>query len=190
MPESSLDIAPSDCSSLVLSAQKIGVQPSSRIVRRIEVPRTHYDNLQVSRTASDRVIRAAYKSLAQQWHPDKNSENPDKVLKAMKIINKAYEVLSDPDLRKEHDAWIVREELAESNLNSSKAETEAARSKPEKRKSQFSQYWAKYTRQGADADAIQARETRIIAALKDALGREPSVAEIERAKWEGMCLID
>jgi len=34
--------------------------------------RTHYDNLKVSRDAPDNVIRAAYKTLSQKYHPDKN----------------------------------------------------------------------------------------------------------------------
>jgi curved DNA-binding protein CbpA len=74
------------------------------------MPQTHYDNLQVSRKASDRVIRAAYKSLSQQWHPDKHPHDKDRAEKITKIINEAYRVLSDPNLRREHDAWITREE--------------------------------------------------------------------------------
>jgi curved DNA-binding protein CbpA len=73
------------------------------------MPRTHYDNLQVSRTAGDCVIRAAYKSLSQQWHPDKHPNDVERAEKISKIINEAYRVLSDPMLRKEHDAWIARE---------------------------------------------------------------------------------
>ena len=66
---------------------------------------THYDNLKVARNAPPEVIRAAYKALAQQYHPDRNS-SPD-APRIMRIINRAYEVLSDPDLRGEHDAWIA-----------------------------------------------------------------------------------
>ena len=77
------------------------------------MPRTHYDNLQVSRMASDRVIRAAYKSLSQEWHPDKHPKDTAKAEKITKIINQAYKVLSDAQLRKEHDEWIAREEARE-----------------------------------------------------------------------------
>ena len=38
--------------------------------------RTHYDNLKVARNAPPEVIRAAYKALAQKYHPDRNSNNP------------------------------------------------------------------------------------------------------------------
>jgi curved DNA-binding protein CbpA len=67
---------------------------------------THYDNLQVSRNASLRVIRAAYKSLSQEWHPDKHPNDRANSERIMKIINQAYEVLSDPALRAAHDKWI------------------------------------------------------------------------------------
>ena len=67
---------------------------------------THYDNLKVAYNAPDVVIRAAYRALVQQFHPDKF---PDRAVAEhrIKIINKAYEVLSDPDRRKEHDEWIA-----------------------------------------------------------------------------------
>jgi curved DNA-binding protein CbpA len=69
----------------------------------------HYDNLKVARNAPAEVIRAAYRTLAQQFHPDKF---PNRMLAEhrMKIINAAYEVLSDPDRRREHDEWIAEQE--------------------------------------------------------------------------------
>jgi curved DNA-binding protein CbpA len=68
--------------------------------------RTHYDNLQVSRTASAEVIRAAYRTLAQRWHPDRNPEDRAHAERVTRIINAAYEALSDPARRAEHDSWI------------------------------------------------------------------------------------
>jgi curved DNA-binding protein CbpA len=67
--------------------------------------RTHYDNLKVARDAPPEVIRAAYKSLSQKYHPDRNSGDPN-ASRTMAIINAAYRVLSDPVLRKRHDEWI------------------------------------------------------------------------------------
>lgn len=75
---------------------------------------THYDNLKVARNAPPEVIRAAYKTLSQKYHPDRNPNNPDAV-RIIKIINSAYEVLSDPRKRQEHDEWIAREEAAQVN---------------------------------------------------------------------------
>lgn len=72
--------------------------------------RTHYDNLKVARDAPDFVIRAAYRTLSQKYHPDKHPGDA-RAVRVMAIINQSYEVLSDPERRREHDAWIVREEL-------------------------------------------------------------------------------
>lgn len=71
--------------------------------------RTHYDNLKVARNAPPEVIRAAYRVLAQKYHPDVNPDNPE-AARIMSIINTANEVLSDPVKRREHDEWIERME--------------------------------------------------------------------------------
>lgn len=75
--------------------------------------RTHYANLQVSPKASDAVIRAAYKSLAQKYHPDKFEGTPAEAERIMKILNDANATLTDPAKRQEHDAWIRQMEDAE-----------------------------------------------------------------------------
>lgn len=67
--------------------------------------RSHYENLKVARNAPPEVIRAAYKALAQKYHPDRNSSDPD-AGRVMAILNEAYRVLSDPILRKQHNEWI------------------------------------------------------------------------------------
>ncbi|CAI8008968.1 DnaJ homolog subfamily C member 16 [Geodia barretti] len=60
-----------------------------------------YDVLGVSRDASRREIRSAYKRLARVWHPDKNKspQAQEKILE----INKAYEVLSGEESRRRYD---------------------------------------------------------------------------------------
>jgi hypothetical protein len=67
---------------------------------------THYDNLKVVRDARDEVIRAAYKTLSQKYHPDRRPDDPE-AERIMKIINRAYAVLSDPAQRRAHDAAIA-----------------------------------------------------------------------------------
>jgi hypothetical protein len=69
---------------------------------------SHYDNLRVTRNAPYSVIKAAYRTLSQQYHPDKSSD-PD-AMRIMTILNNSYEVLSDPERRRQHDAWIARQE--------------------------------------------------------------------------------
>ena len=93
---------------------------------------THYDNLKVSRTAPLEVIRAAYKSLAQKYHPDKNQGDED-AARIMKIINESYEILSDPTKRAEHDQWIAQQEKInnyskDTNVNNSEKFRESANS--------------------------------------------------------------
>lgn len=70
---------------------------------------THYDNLKVARNAPPEVIRAAYKALCQQFHPDRHGGNP-RATQTFQLINTAYEVLSDPARRRQHDAWIAKTE--------------------------------------------------------------------------------
>jgi curved DNA-binding protein CbpA len=156
------------------------------------MPRTHYDNLQVSRTASDRVIRASYKSLSQEWHPDKHPQDTDRAEKITKIINQAYKALSDPQLRKEHDEWVAGEEKKEALRNNNEAQSHGTH---DKHVDAYSRHRStkpkKRTAQNETLDAIiRKREERIRSALYEKLGREPSFDEIERAKWDGMCLDD
>lgn len=75
---------------------------------------THYDNLKVARDAPPEVIRAAYKTLSQKHHPDRNG-NSKEAIRIIQLINTAYEVLSDPVRRKEHDEWIARTEREQSH---------------------------------------------------------------------------
>lgn len=93
--------------------------------------RTHYDNLKVARDAPDFLIRAAYKSLSQKYHPDKNPDD-GRATRVMAIINQSYEVLSDPVRRKEHDDWIHRQELlqAAEALNQARARAAAPQTPP------------------------------------------------------------
>lgn len=77
---------------------------------------THYDNLKVARSASQEVIRGAYKTLLHKYHPDRNSNDPD-AARIMVIINTAYEVLSDLEKRTQHDAWIAKKEAELSQQN-------------------------------------------------------------------------
>ena len=70
---------------------------------------TYYDVLQVERDASPERVRAAYRKLAQKYHPDKMPDNAN-AARAMAAINAAYEVLSDAHRRAEHDLWIRRAE--------------------------------------------------------------------------------
>ncbi len=72
-------------------------------MRRIH---SHYENLKVARDAPPEVIRAAYRVLAQKYHPDRH-DGDERAERTMKLINEAYSVLSDPTSRQAHDRWIA-----------------------------------------------------------------------------------
>lgn len=65
---------------------------------------TYYDVLMVSRNASQEVIRAAFKSLCQKYHPDRNTHpNAERM---MQQFNEAYSVLSNPIERRKYDKQL------------------------------------------------------------------------------------
>jgi len=61
----------------------------------------YYETLGVSRDASQDEIKRAFRRLAMQYHPDRNSEPGAEA--RFKEINEAYEVLSDPEKRSTYD---------------------------------------------------------------------------------------
>ncbi|WP_373435049.1 molecular chaperone DnaJ [Metamycoplasma equirhinis] len=65
--------------------------------------RDYYDVLGVSKSASEKEIKSAYRKLAMQYHPDRNKA-PDAEAK-FKEVTEAYEVLSDPEKRKKYDQF-------------------------------------------------------------------------------------
>lgn len=90
--------------------------------------KTYYTILEVSSDASQSVITAAYKALAQKHHPDKNGGAP-KATQMMAIINRAYSVLSDPIKKKIYDDELNAKKSASSDF---KANNESApNSQPE-----------------------------------------------------------
>lgn len=66
---------------------------------------THYDRLEVSHKASPEVIKAAYKSLMQRNHPDKNPDYKEAGERSA-LITQAYDVLSDTNRRTAYDLSI------------------------------------------------------------------------------------
>ncbi len=63
----------------------------------------YYSVLGVSAQATAKEIKEAYRRMAFAHHPDRNRDNPAAV-EAMKRVNEAYAVLSNPAQRREYDA--------------------------------------------------------------------------------------
>src|SRR6201997_4187759 len=63
----------------------------------------YYKALGVDKKASADEIKKAYRKLARQYHPDRNPD--DKAAEErFKEISQAYDVLGDPDKRKQYDS--------------------------------------------------------------------------------------
>jgi hypothetical protein len=65
-----------------------------------------YAVLGVARSATAGEIKTAYRALVAKYHPDRHQGNPLEELAAAKLaeINRAYEILSDPERRAAFDA--------------------------------------------------------------------------------------
>jgi len=75
----------------------------------IKTEPTHYDHLMVARTASLDVIKAAYRTLTQKYHPDRNPDDAE-ATRLMQLINESYAVLCDPEKRREYDQHLAEQD--------------------------------------------------------------------------------
>lgn len=68
------------------------------------MPRDYYEVLGVDKTADADTIKKAYRKLAVKYHPDKNPGDKAAEEK-FKELAQAYEILSDPEKRKQYDQF-------------------------------------------------------------------------------------
>lgn len=61
-----------------------------------------YTTLGVTRTASEKDIKSAYRKLAKELHPDRNADNP-RAAERFSEVTRAYDLLSDKDRRAQFD---------------------------------------------------------------------------------------
>jgi DnaJ-class molecular chaperone len=68
-----------------------------------------YQRLGIKRGATEAEIKKAYRSLAKQLHPDRNTDNP-KAAERFNQITQAYDLLSDKDKRARYDRGEIDED--------------------------------------------------------------------------------
>lgn len=72
-------------------------------------PDALYTALGVPHDATPKDIRKAYRDLALKLHPDRNRDNPDATAQ-FQAIQKAYELLSDPETKRLYDTGAIDEQ--------------------------------------------------------------------------------
>ena len=80
----------------------------------IDAKKDFYKILEIDRKASDKEIKKAFREKAKHLHPDKN-KSPNAEAQFRELAE-AYEVLSDPQKRKEYDVGLERKQKFEQNV--------------------------------------------------------------------------
>ncbi|KTW32934.1 hypothetical protein PNEG_04256, partial [Pneumocystis murina B123] len=73
------------------------------------IDREYYDILEVDPLADNLTIKRAYRRLAIRFHPDKNPDNPEESREKFQKIGEAYQVLSNPELRRKYNMYGKKE---------------------------------------------------------------------------------
>jgi len=75
------------------------------------VAQTLYEILGIEKSATLDDIKKSYRKEALQHHPDRNPGNEEKANEKMKDLQRAYEILSNPEKRKRYDENPLAEDL-------------------------------------------------------------------------------
>lgn len=70
----------------------------------------YYEILEVDKNASTEIIKKAYTTLAKKYHPDLQNEDVKHLYEEkIKLVNEAYEILSDSTKRTEYNKTLISE---------------------------------------------------------------------------------
>ena len=74
--------------------------------------KNYYQILEIDKNASQEIIKKAYTTLAKKYHPDLQEDSQKHVAEEkIKLINQAYETLSNEEKRKQYDLKLSTTEI-------------------------------------------------------------------------------
>lgn len=92
--------------------------------------KNYYEILEVDRNASPEIIEKAYKTLAKKYHPDLQDEfHKKEAEETFKIINEAYETLSNPEQRSLYDQKIENTVISQDKYDEMYQQNQALKNK-------------------------------------------------------------
>lgn len=76
--------------------------------------KTFYEILNIEKSATEKEIKQAFRARSKESHPDKFQDEEEKKLKSDEFveITKAYNVLSDKNLKAEYDRKIANRDFS------------------------------------------------------------------------------
>lgn len=92
--------------------------------------KNYYQILEIDRNASPEIIEKAYKTLAKKYHPDLQDEAHKKQAEEkFKIINEAYETLSNSELKALYDQKLSNTTISQDKYNEMYEQNEILKNK-------------------------------------------------------------
>lgn len=93
---------PLNCRAHTYSKQHVDVEPPAPPTVKPE-SKNLYERLGLTRDASIKAIKKAYRKVAMLWHPDKNPDKYHEAQVMFRNVAEAHDVLSDPSRRRSYD---------------------------------------------------------------------------------------
>ena len=88
--------------------------------------KNYYEILEVDKNASQEVIEKAYRTLAKKYHPDlQQGQKQQECAEKMKIINEAYDVLSNSEKRQQYNQKLENERIQRERMQYQQMQNEA-----------------------------------------------------------------
>ena len=79
--------------------------------------KNYYKILEISENASPEIVKKAYTTLAKKYHPDlQEGTLKQEYEEKLKLINEAYEVLSNEEKKKEYDLLLLQDTIGKEKM--------------------------------------------------------------------------